>query len=546
LDLVSANDQQRKHDKVVSFIAPHDFSLEYDSLLYEKIHGTGQWFLESTKFKNWVRGEGSVLWCPGMPGAGKSTLCAIAIEHMEDVTDGDANTAILFTFCDYRKNSIQNRLNLLASLWRQLLRRRCLASWECDELENKYEGPGRRRRPSADEMLEMLHREMTRYSKIYILVDGLDELESGVRHDLIRSHANSTHSLNILVTARTRGRETQHFDAAPHLELKASDDDLHKYVAHRLHAADTQTLRKHIARDRTLTRDIQDNIVQKAQGMFLLARLHIGAIVGKHTIKAVRKALQTLPEGRNAVSETYDETISRIESDDEFDDNDLVPAPLLISSCAGLVTLEAQTTNVRFVHYTAQEYFETTRSRLFPMADSEIAKISLTYLALDRHALDPTLHSTEEFNARVVRTPFLGYAATFWGQHALTYWSALVGVATGTIDRVPRSWSELEELVDNFFDRHNQICCAKLSNLHLAARSGIVEAVQIIIDKLDNKTLVDIRDCEGRTALGNAASRGHVEVIECLVQAGANLDTCDSFGMTPLHLAAEAGLDTVI
>ena len=49
---------------------------------------------------------------------------------------------------------------------------------------------------------------------------------------------------------------------------------------------------------------------------FLLARLHMDSLIGKHTVAAVRKALQNLPR---EVDETYDDAWQRIERQNEDD-----------------------------------------------------------------------------------------------------------------------------------------------------------------------------------------------------------------------------------
>ncbi|KAJ5899947.1 hypothetical protein N7495_004691 [Penicillium taxi] len=44
--------------------------------------GTGQWLLESPEFRTWVMNPKQTLFCPGIPGAGKTILTSAVIEEL--------------------------------------------------------------------------------------------------------------------------------------------------------------------------------------------------------------------------------------------------------------------------------------------------------------------------------------------------------------------------------------------------------------------------------------------------------------------------------
>src|SRR5690606_36286297 len=58
---------------------------------------------------------------------------------------------------------------------------------------------------------------------------------------------------------------------------------------------------------------------------------------------------------------------------------------------------------------------------------------------------------------------------------------------------------------------------------------------------LKHKARVDARDAQGRSALHEAASAGHVEIIQALLAAHADLHARDADGRTPLLAAVAAG-----
>src|SRR5438477_9739343 len=66
--------------------------------------------------------------------------------------------------------------------------------------------------------------------------------------------------------------------------------------------------------------------------------------------------------------------------------------------------------------YTAQEYFESRRERLFPDAQTVITRTCLTYLLFDD--LESRLGGNFEGDLLFVNHPLLEYAALYWGRHA--------------------------------------------------------------------------------------------------------------------------------
>ena len=81
-----------------------------------------------------------------------------------------------------------------------------------------------------------------------------------------------------------------------------------------------------------------------------------------------------------------------------------------------------------------------------------------------------------------------------------------------------------------------------LSVLHVAAAAGHVEVVQLLIDCGADIHIADTR--HGMTPLHHAARGGHREVVQLLVldhSADINLADTGQMGMTPLHYAAGSG-----
>jgi len=74
--------------------------------------------------------------------------------------------------------------------------------------------------------------------------------------------------------------------------------------------------------------------------------------------------------------------------------------------------------------------------------------------------------------------------------------------------------------------------------LHLVAENGYIELVQYLIDNGAEK---NARDNDGSTPLHIATEKGHIELVKYLIDKGANKEAKDNVGKAPLHIATEKG-----
>lgn len=176
------------------------------------------------------------------------------------------------------------------------------------------------------------------------------------------------------------------------------------------------------------------------------------------TPKAVRTALAKLPSGSGAkaYNDTYQEAMRRIEGQmeghtllakqvlawitlakrplsplelqhalavdagaSELDEGNLSQIDDMISVCAGLVTIDQESSIIRLVHYTMQEYFERpgTQQHWFPDAQADITTVCVTYLSFSTFD-SGSCKSDDAFENRLQSNPFYDYAAHHWGGHA--------------------------------------------------------------------------------------------------------------------------------
>ncbi|KAL8104599.1 hypothetical protein AgCh_028717 [Apium graveolens] len=74
--------------------------------------------------------------------------------------------------------------------------------------------------------------------------------------------------------------------------------------------------------------------------------------------------------------------------------------------------------------------------------------------------------------------------------------------------------------------------------LHSAASSGNVEIVELLLNRGAD---VNLKNNGGRTALHYAASKGWLKIAQILISHDAKLNVKDKVGCTPLHRAASTG-----
>lgn len=102
--------------------------------------------------------------------------------------------------------------------------------------------------------------------------------------------------------------------------------------------------------------------------------------------------------------------------------------------------------------------------------------------------------------------------------------------------------------------RRAAVTAKGVSALHLSAHSGRVECAAVLLDgsgvaekgRGSTAALVGMRDEEGRTALHEAAERGHEELVTLLLSVEASPYVKDIYGDTPWNDAQEAGHTNVV
>ncbi|KAL8667716.1 MAG: hypothetical protein Q9202_000571 [Teloschistes flavicans] len=366
------------------------------------------------------------------------------------------------------------------------------------------------------------------------------------------------------------------------IDIEPTDDEIKHYIEYEI----TKELRrgKVHGRDRRfasstmgstrLARNIRDapelrtmipeSILASCNGMFMLAKLFMGAVKSKTSPDEVRTVLGTLPRGYD---DSYKETMERIEAASLSDPNDpsssLAKRALMWVACsyrplslaelqqalaidlqkpdyvtshkhdknflleitAGLLYVNSDETTVYLCHNTAQEYFAKNRDTWFLNSASQLARSCLQFLSRSDFAFPyEGIREDEEFEKRRKIHPFSAYAYLFWGNHVydasqdVDAQEAAIRFLRDTkrVDAfVQAAWFLDSAGLENWDERKG------ISSLHVAAWFGLSNLIPHILQQgLD----VNSEDRNDQTPLMFACRRGHDSTASILLDRGASIN----------------------
>jgi NACHT domain len=248
--------RSQEHSTILNWLTPIDYTHDQSDHIKRRQPGTGQWLLDSSEFQAWLQTDKQTLFCPGIPGAGKTILTSIVIEYLYDRfrnaggTRDDGNIGIAYLYCNYKRKDEQKAEDLHASLLKQLAEDQPLP----EDLR------------SFDELSRVLHSMSSLYSRVFIVIDALDECQAtgGCRVKFLTEIFNlqAKCGVNVFVTSRFVPEIVREFDRSPSLEIRASKEDIERYLEDHI-----KKLPSFIQRDQRLQEEIKAGISVAVDGM---------------------------------------------------------------------------------------------------------------------------------------------------------------------------------------------------------------------------------------------------------------------------------------
>ncbi|KAL1965282.1 hypothetical protein VTN77DRAFT_5884 [Rasamsonia byssochlamydoides] len=181
------NQQQGDHERqeILNWLTPINYAAQHSDFLNRRQEGTGQWLLDTNEFQQWVNHKKQTLFCPGIPGAGKTILTSIIVNHLEQKFTSDDSVGIAYLYCNFRRQQEQTPLDLLTILLKQLAQGRGSLPGSVKSLYEHHKQKGSR--PGLDEIMGALQSVIAAYTKTFIIIDALDEcaVSNGIRQQFL-------------------------------------------------------------------------------------------------------------------------------------------------------------------------------------------------------------------------------------------------------------------------------------------------------------------------------------------------------------------------
>ncbi|KAJ6104675.1 hypothetical protein N7523_010995 [Penicillium sp. IBT 18751x] len=530
--------------------------------------GSCSWIFENAHFKQWLFGSFRTLYCVGPPGAGKTFLSSAIIDFLQkSFTSPDVAT--VFVFCQEEGGKERTSVDVFKNILAQLVYRKRDLSSATSALylsEALQQGSA-----SPKAYQNAIRAEVNRFSKVLFIIDGLDMY---IDKDRILGRLQKLpQQAQLLVTLRDMSGVKPH-DNSGYVSVFATPDDIGIYTLTR--ARTDNSLRQIIGEkepDLILEDAVIHSVVDKSHGIFLLAKIHLDLLSQYRDRALLERALVHLPEN---LGEAYGEAMKQVVSQSPNASRYIYWAlyafrPLTVSELrsavddeglgdtldkmsfeqalhiqsGGLLFVDAVTGTVRFVHRTAKEYLDGSASRVFfPGAQKEIAEACLSAITPDEVVDECYRNDTNP--SRVLKKGFLNYAATFWGLHAreVDQEEQTIQVLIKTfLNKLLWRTPPLDLTRGKVGGMPSELGIGKYPSdwigLHFLAYYGIPSKAKRLLEQGEP---IDGQDnALGVTPLHCAVYQGNDEMVDFLLEHGANGDATTANGQTALHIAAQKG-----
>lgn len=266
VDRLNQREDDRDRHDVLDWLTPIDYATQQSDFINRRQAGTGQWLLGSSEFQTWLQADKQILFCPGIPGAGKTILSSIVIDELTNRFGNDETVGIAYVYCNFRRIYEQKVEDLLASLLKELSQGLVGLPQSVKSLYNKHKD--RRTRPSFDELSSALSSVTATYSRTFIVVDALDECQTtdGCQQIFLAEMFNlsAKPGTNFFATSRFIPEITERFRGMTTLEIRASPEDVQRYVDGHI-----SRLPSFVGRNQQLVEEVATAIVKAVDGMYV-------------------------------------------------------------------------------------------------------------------------------------------------------------------------------------------------------------------------------------------------------------------------------------
>ncbi|KAL8969919.1 MAG: hypothetical protein Q9183_001762 [Haloplaca sp. 2 TL-2023] len=216
-DRLAASDEVLRRKNVLDWLSKISQQEKHDSIRALHTHGTGQWLLQNPVFQLWrdqPLGQGSLLWCHGPPGSGKTLLVAQS-ELPRELSD---------FYVNFKAGSSTAQ---------------------------------------REPLIKMLSLTSKAFAKTFVVVDALDECDTYTRNGFLQLVGSLQTFSRILVASRDFQESIVNaFQTSPQLKINADSSDIRSYILSTISESNQFVNIVPALRD-----EIADKITQSSQDM---------------------------------------------------------------------------------------------------------------------------------------------------------------------------------------------------------------------------------------------------------------------------------------
>ncbi|KAL7930526.1 ankyrin repeat-containing domain protein [Trichoderma chlorosporum] len=318
-EAIEEANKKEDHQDFYQWLSGFDPSNLYNAARKRHEAGTSEWFIESKTFITWMNSPRSFLWLNGKAGSGKSVLSSSVIKFLQKSHNDDATVAIAYYYFTFSDLKNQDRDGMLSSLIKQIC---CCRPNMPESVARLGEYKIKGMRPPTEELEEKLIATVPGFSKVYIIIDGLDECPElgGRREELMKSLRYiltvAPDNLHIFCASRKESdihAELQtHFSEPTRVEFDISSFTHQEAIKHDIgrYIDSTFADANYGSWPETTKSGVKKALIERSDGMFQYVRCQFEVLRKLTSPSEIQHALDDLPEG---LDQTYERMLSRID-----------------------------------------------------------------------------------------------------------------------------------------------------------------------------------------------------------------------------------------
>jgi hypothetical protein len=180
---------------------------------------------------------------------------SIVVNHLTDDCEDNKNLGVACIYLNHKEANDQTPSKLLAALWRQLVHGRDVGSI-AKMLYQQHREKGTV--PSLEKLLDLFSSCLKEFSKVFIIVDAMDEYPEFQREILLKQLAAMGSNVNLMITSRPNISAGPELPNVETLEIVPMPEDIQKFVNAQIDSS--PRLSKHVQTQPKLREDIHSKI----------------------------------------------------------------------------------------------------------------------------------------------------------------------------------------------------------------------------------------------------------------------------------------------